>query len=246
MTFPVIFHPFGLPLHAHLLFESLAYTGGFQLFLLLRRREKHEPILFELVAWILVGATFGALFGSKVLAWLEQPAVYLRFPDPARLLSGKTIVGGLLGGWAGVEIAKKVLGVRHRTGDAYAYPLILAIAVGRVGCFLTGLADQTHGVATNLPWGVDFGDGIARHPTQLYEIAWLIVLAGVIAFVPKRDGLRFRAFLGGYLGFRFIVEFIKPSPKGYTHLSAIQWACAVGVALCVWQLIRQFRREGAR
>ena len=55
------------------------------------------------------------------------------------------------------------------TGDLLALPLVLGIAIGRIGCFLSGLEDQSYGVATALPWGVDFGDGVARHPTQLYE-----------------------------------------------------------------------------
>ena len=152
MHFPVVFHPFGFELPAHLVFEILAYTLGFQLFLFLRRREKTDSVPFEQMAWLLVGAVFGALFGSKLLAWLEHPQHYWSLrSDPQAILAGKTIVGGLLGGWVGVEIAKKFQHIHTRTGDAYALPLILGIAVGRVGCFLTGLADMTHGIATNLP-----------------------------------------------------------------------------------------------
>ena len=240
MTFPVIFHPFGLSLHAHLLFEMLAYTHGFQLFLFLRRRSVIERVPFEQMAWLLVGAIFGALVGSKVLAWVEHPTHYLaHLDDPRMWVGGKTIVGGLLGGWAGVEFAKWAVRVTTRTGDLYVYPLILAIAVGRVGCFLTGLDDMTHGVATSLPWGVDFGDGIRRHPTQLYEIAWLIALAIALRLLHRRiiatPGVRFRMFLAGYLAFRFAVEFIKPSPKGYGGLSAIQIASLLGAGSCIWQ-----------
>lgn len=248
MTFPVIFHPFGLSLHAHLVFESLAYFLGFQVFLFLRRRHPTEAVPFERMAWILVGAIFGALVGSKLLAWVEHPQVYLtHLNDLAAWVGGKTIVGGLLGGWAGVEIAKKFLGVRANTGDLYVYPLALAIAVGRVGCFLTGLPDMTYGVATSLPWGVDFGDDVRRHPTQLYEIVALAGISLLLAIfdrrLPRVAGLRFRLFLAGYLAFRFAVEFIKPSPKGYGHLSAIQIASLAGVAICLIQSVRLLRRS---
>jgi phosphatidylglycerol---prolipoprotein diacylglyceryl transferase len=57
--------------------------------------------------------------------------------------------------------------VRRATGDVFAIPLTVGIAVGRVGCFLTGLADNTHGLPANLPWAIDYGDGIPRHPAQL-------------------------------------------------------------------------------
>jgi phosphatidylglycerol---prolipoprotein diacylglyceryl transferase len=47
--------------------------------------------------------------------------------------------------------------------------LAAAIAVGRLGCFFSGIEDRTYGTPTDLPWGYDFGDGILRHPVELYE-----------------------------------------------------------------------------
>lgn len=87
---------------------------------------------------------------------------------------GKTIVGGLLGSWFAVELGKKLEGITTRTGDLFAIPLCIGIAVGRVGCLLAGLADDTYGKPTSLLWAVDFGDGIARHPTQAYEILFCV------------------------------------------------------------------------
>src|SRR5205823_2404651 len=146
MHFPVYFHLFGLTLHPHMVMELLAYSGGFQLYLVLRRRwpNRLAAVPIEQAMWIIVGAVFGAAAGSKALAWLESAQHYWSQRDNlAILLGGKTIVGGLLGGWAGVELAKKRLGVRHSTGDVYVFPLILGMCVGRVGCFLTGLPDHT-------------------------------------------------------------------------------------------------------
>ncbi len=91
-------------------------------------------------------------------------------------MGGKTIVGGLVFGLISVELFKRYIGVRQSTGDLYAIPLALGIAIGRIGCFLTGLSDNTYGTPTNLPWAIDFGDGIPRHPTQLYEIVFLLAL----------------------------------------------------------------------
>jgi prolipoprotein diacylglyceryltransferase len=245
MEFPCYIHVLGLRLHPHLLFELIAYSTGFQLYLLLRRRWPRPAAAppFERNMWCLVGAVFGALIGSKVLAWLESPQHYLAAwrATTAAALGGKTVVGGLLGGWVGVEVAKRVLGITTRTGDVYVFPLILGMCVGRVGCFLTGLADHTHGVATSLPWGIDFGDGVARHPAQLYEIAFLLTLASLLLLRMRRpwaDGEMFRLFMLGYLLFRLGVEFIKPRYTGYLGLSAIQWACAVGACVCLLALGR--------
>src|SRR6201999_2912276 len=98
---------------------------------------------------------------------------------------GKTIVGGLIGGLLTVEYAKKKMGFAGRTGDLFALPLCVGIAVGRIGCFLAGLNDYTYGSVTSLPWGIDFGDGMKRHPAQLYEIIFLVCL-GLFLFARMR------------------------------------------------------------
>ncbi len=244
MTFPHYFHFFGRSVHPHLLMEIIAYTGGFQLYLWTRRRWPRAKLAPEQNLWVIVGAIFGALFGSKILAWLESAPDYWKHRyDPNIWLGGKTIVGGLLGGWIGVEIAKKIQRVRHSTGDAFVFPLILGMSVGRIGCFLTGLDDHTCGLPTRLPWGVDFGDGLSRHPAQLYDIIFLGVLGIGLALrarQPAPNGYLFRLFLLGYLLWRFAVEFIKPRYT-YGGLSAIQMACAMGVVL----LIARVRRSPA-
>jgi prolipoprotein diacylglyceryltransferase len=175
-----------------------------------------------------------------LLAWIESPLDYWSARDQlAAWLGGKTIAGGLIGGWIGVEVAKKRVGVSHSTGDLFVFPLIAGIAIGRIGCFLTGLPDKTYGVHTSLPWSVDFGDG-PRHPTQLYEIAFLLLL-GIALFIrtrkPYANGELFRLFLGGYLAWRFAVEFIKPRyTYPYLGVSAIQIASLMGALICALQL----------
>jgi hypothetical protein len=108
----------------------------------------------------------------------------------------------------------------------------VGIAIGRVGCFLTGLADDTYGVATQLPWGIDFGDGVRRHPTQLYEIAFLALLAAVLAWRARRPyprGDQFKRFMVGYLGWRLAVDFIKPPHVTLLGMNPIQLACIAGL-----------------
>jgi prolipoprotein diacylglyceryltransferase len=207
--------------------------------------------------WLIVACVFGALIGSKLLAWLESwPDYWAHRADVPAILGGKTIVGGLLGGWIGVEIAKKLMRITARTGDLFVFPLIIGIAIGRVGCFLTGLPDHTYGIATTLPWGVDFGDGVRRHPTQLYEIAFVLMFGAALAtraIAPRplavsqsdapptakpqaaiarsarQPGSLFRLFMVAYLSFRFAVEFIKPRYTiPHLGLSAIQLASLAG------------------
>lgn len=198
---------------------------------------------------MLIAATaVGALVGSRVLGLLEEaPARGLAWKDFLQP-GGKTIVGGLLGGWIAVEIVKRIVGIRSRTGDLFAVPICVGVAIGRVGCFLAGLADDTYGKATTLPWGVDFGDGVMRHPTQLYEFGFLAVLAWVLWQMGKRshrNGAIFRWFMAAYLGWRLGIDFLKPQPL-VDGLNVIQWACVAGlVALAageVWN--RREARDG--
>jgi len=189
----------------------------------------------------------------------------------ALLLSpgGKTIVGGLLGGWLGVEIVKRVSGIKRRTGDLFVLPLCVGIAVGRFGCLVAGLADDTYGKPTTLPWAVNLGDGIGRHPVQVYEILFLALLAVIVSRIPVApsassnglspaenalqnpralapEGTRFRVFLGSYLAWRIAIDFIKPQPL-IAGMNLIQWCCVAGIVFLFldWILWRRERNEQA-
>jgi len=126
--------------------------------------------------------------GAKLLFLLEDPRLTLsNLHDPDYLINGgKTIVGALAGGLIAVELIKRYIGLRTSTGDLYAIPLALGIAIGRIGCFLTGLPDNTYGTASSLSWAINFGDGIPRHPTQLYETAFLLLLIPFLYLMLKR------------------------------------------------------------
>ena len=185
-TFPVYIHLGSRTIHPHFFFETLAYVGAFAFYLHLRRR--FGDSLDLPIRWTTVAAAIaGAALGSKVLYWLEDPRATLQnVQNPAYLVGGKTIIGALIGGLITVELTKRYIGLRISTGDLYAVPLAIGIAIGRIGCFLTGLSDNPYGTPTTLPWGVDFGDGIPRHPTQLYEIAFLLVLIPLLYKALKR------------------------------------------------------------
>lgn len=223
------------PALVHTLFELAAYTIGFQLFLRERRRfpTTAELALSTRLA-LITGAILGAAIGARLSWWLEDPAVaFAHFPDAVALMQGKSILGGLLGGVVGVEIAKSRVGVGESTGDAFVWPIIVALIIGRLGCQLTGLDDHTAGRPSTLPWAHDFGDGIGRHPTALYEIVflafWALLINRLAPLLVER-GDRFRLLLAGYLVFRFFVEYLKPLPFAYPFgLSGLQWLCVAGM-----------------
>ncbi|MEW4369682.1 prolipoprotein diacylglyceryl transferase [Paenibacillus kandeliae] len=185
MEFPVYIHLGSLRIHPHVLFETLSYFIGFRIYLWTRRPSGMSKLVS---LQILAGTILGAALGSRLLFWLEDPAAtWAQLSQGHLLWGGKTIVGGLLGGLIGVELAKRWAGWKSSTGDDFAYPLMIGMAIGRIGCFLTGLEDRTYGVATTWITGVDFGDGIMRHPTQLYEIVFLLLLAVILYPQYKRS-----------------------------------------------------------
>ncbi len=227
----------------HWPFEAAAYFLGARLFLWQRKRVKSSEVSGEALAWLAVAAVLGAAFGSKLLFWLHDPAVALSdFPNLANLMMGKTVVGGFLGGLLAVEFTKKNLAISSATGDLFAAPMMLGLIIGRMGCFLAGLPDHTYGTITSLPWSVDFGDGLNRHPTQLYEVLFVGCLWLTIHLLRSRlprQGDQFKLFLAAYLTFRFFAGFIKPSPHLYFGLlTGIQSACLAGLIFYLPHVIR--------
>jgi prolipoprotein diacylglyceryltransferase len=228
----------------HPVLETLAYAAGYAVFRWQRSRQ--GDVVAEPQRWtVLAAAAVGALVGSRLLGLAEQwPTVEAawRVGHLLALLfspGGKTIVGGLLGGWLGVEIAKRINGIRRRTGDLFALPLCVGIAVGRVGCFIAGLADDTYGKPTSLPWAVNLGDGIGRHPVQIYEILFLVLVGFVVSTQRKLpEGARFRIFLASYLAWRLAIDFLKPQPLIH-GLNLIQWSCIGGLVVLAFDWMRR-------
>jgi prolipoprotein diacylglyceryltransferase len=239
MTFPW-FIPLGpWKLHPHAVFEVLAYLLAGQLFWFLRRRGA-DPLDTPIRLSVVAGALLGAGLGAKALHILTLLPVAHEVGWVA-LFGGKSILGAILGGHLGVEVAKKLVHETRRTGDLFVFPLLAGIAVGRVGCFLTGLADGTYGNPTTLAWGVDFGDGLRRHPTQLYEVGFALVFMVVTGLVQKRlrQGGLWRLFLAAYCAWRLAVDGLKPYPV-LAGLNAIQWAALAGL---VWLAGSELRRR---
>lgn len=156
--------------------------------------------------------------------------------------NGKTITFGLVGGYFGVEYAKLVLGIHIKTGDAFAAPVAAAIGVGRLACFSAGCC---YGAPTETAWGIDFGDGLLRHPTQLYEAAFHFTCAAVL-IVLEREGLfrgqLIKLYFIAYFAFRFLTEFIRPEPQMLLGMTLYQWTCLAFIPLFAWL----WRRDAVR
>ena len=217
----------------HIVLEIIGFIAGYRYYLFLRKKQG-DIIENENRIWILIGATFGALLGSRLIGGLENPVEMFASKNIlAYFYENKTIVGGLLGGLFGVELVKKIISERQKSGDLFTYPIILGMMIGRIGCLSMGIYEETYGTITSLPWGMNLGDGVLRHPVALYEIiflgctsVFLIRLENKIVFAA---GAKFKLFMILYLFFRLMLDFIKPHFTFSFGLSAIQLICIAGL-----------------
>jgi prolipoprotein diacylglyceryltransferase len=209
----------------HYLFETLAFVIGIRIYYY-KKKKITDIISDENRLWILLGAMVGALIGSRLVAVLESPQ-YLSQVTLMTLYQSKTVAGGFLGGLFGVEIVKKIIKVNIASGDLYVVPIIIAVFVGRIGCFLSGVNEPTFGNETTFFTGMNLGDGLKRHPTALYEMIYmdsLLVFFHLIKNKKMINGDRFKLFMILYFMYRFSIEFIKPYESLCLYLSSIQWS----------------------
>jgi phosphatidylglycerol:prolipoprotein diacylglycerol transferase len=233
MTYPIDLKLGSLTLSLHLVFETLGFVIGFKYYLWLRNRQK-DRINDDNRTWIIIGATFGAFLFSRVVGALENPSALFHSQHTLLYLyANKTIVGALLGGLFGVELTKKIIHERTSSGDLFTYPLILAMMIGRIGCFTSGVSEATYGTETTSFLGMDLGDGLHRHPVTLYEIAFLALLWLTLTMIEGKvrlsNGYRFQFFMIAYLSFRFLLDFIKPHYVLFAGLGTIQLCCLIGL-----------------
>lgn len=224
---PILFHT---KLNIHLILEYLAFFVGFRYYVVLRKHSKDSISTLNRLS-IIIGAVFGALILSRVMAFLENPPLHATQGILA-LLNNKTIMGGLFGGLLGVEWAKKIIGEKQSSGDMFTLPLIMGIGIGRLGCFLSGTHEFTYGIETTFFLGMDLGDGLLRHPTSLYELVFLIFLFVALRKLQRysdqfENGTLFKVFMLAYFGFRFGIECIKPNTFLIWGLSSIQYLCLI-------------------
>jgi phosphatidylglycerol:prolipoprotein diacylglycerol transferase len=253
---PTLFEIGGLPIESYLFFYALGCLVGGLVFWweVRRRRWPLEAMLFVMIGCMAGAFAGSALFSLLFLDWSALPEHY-RFGE----LLGRTVVGGIAGGFLGVEITKKIIGYPHRTGDAFAVAIPLGHAVGRVGCFLGGCC---FGTPSSLPWALSYPAGsvphaihahqglieavslasLSVHPAPLYEITFDLLLFALLwrmrdHFLER--GMLFRLYLALYASYRFFAEFVRGDSLfpdvGFKPVQYLLLAAAMYYGWRVWQ-----------
>ncbi|MEZ4104020.1 MAG: prolipoprotein diacylglyceryl transferase [Candidatus Paceibacterota bacterium] len=235
----------------HQITELLATLVGVHLYL--KSKEK-DTLNDEQRLYVIIGALIGALFFSRLIADLENPELFFNPSNILYYFTNKTIIGGIAGGIIGIEITKKIFGIRAWTGNRALAPLIVAIIIGRIGCFVAGVQDGTVGGPCNYFWCLEQGDDVLRHPNSLYEITFLSLFLfsyfyilrlkdSVVRKILVEPGVAFRIFIIMYFSLRFSIEFLKDINPLVLGLNSIQVICLIFVVWYIKDLWFKYHRQ---
>ncbi|RYG65526.1 hypothetical protein EON80_17190 [bacterium] len=221
---------------------ALGYlTGVLVLHFEARCRNLVTPGMRTVALTGLVAGVIGARLSEWLLGWthllVSQPGAFL---DPRN--GGKSLVGGLIFGWLGVEIAKRRLGITRSTGDLWALALPAGEAVGRLGCFFNSCC---FGTSFHGPWSV-WQMGEWRHPTQLYSSLSAALIFGLLWKLKEslpREGDLFRLYLLLYGISRAMIEFYRQRDFVFANLSMVQLICIETAIVAAIVLSLSFRNN---
>jgi len=250
---PVLARLGPITIGTHDFFTLLGLAAGFVLYYQALRRDR---LLSPQITLISLAAILGGALGARLITSWEilddvnaanLPLTYLLTHGP------KSILGGLAGGYLAIVLTKRALGYRISTGDYYAAAIPLALAIGRVGCFL---AELPLGTPTALPWGMTVSPEAAAafawcpgcsgpmHPSMLYEIGFHLAAFALIfrrgPLLPVR-GDTLKAYLLAYGLFRFGIEFVRGNEVQWLGLTGPQLVLIPLTSLLVIHFVRQLR-----
>lgn len=181
----------------------------------------------------------GALVGAKLTAVvvdLRWP--FETLPEGFLFRTGRTLTGGLLFGFLTAEILKPIVGHREPPNDRFAAVLPFSIAIGRVGCLLSGCCG---GIAWDGPWALRDEGGVLRHPTALYDLLFHVGLGLLFVYWFRTGQQKSRLFaihLLAYGVFRFLLETLRVSPIYALGLTGYQWVSILLVIAGLFSLWR--------
>ncbi len=183
----------------------------------------------------LIGIPSGIVV-SRLLHVIDRWDYFVQNPAQIIGAEGLTIYGAVLGAALGVWIYSKFS--RFQFGyvaDLIAPGIILAQAVGRIGCILNGCC---FGAETTLPWGIVYTHpgsvcpvGVVVQPTQFYEIIYNLLVFGVLLKLRghlKPDGSLFAIYLALYSVWRVGIGFLR---EGTPFLFGLHQAQIIGIII---------------
>ena len=226
----------------HLFFDLLAYGVGTLLVWKVFTKEQEAIESENLRYFYYTILLIGSFLGAFVLGTLNT---YYSLAPSETIVLGKSILGAIIGATLFAEIFKKITKIEGSTGAYFVPSLVVGIAIGRVGCFLSGLEDYTYGIETTSWLGYDFGDGLLRHPVQLYESFTMVLFFFYLLYIYFKNRIYFEKvifyqFILLYAIQRFVWEFLKPYETFAFGLNVFQFFCLGLMLYALYYLKRSF------
>ena len=200
----------------------------------------------------LVGIPSGIIF-SRLIHVIDQWEYYSVYPGQIIGGEGLSIYGAIIGAALGVWVYSRFVKMNYLyVADMVAPGIILAQAIGRVGCVVNGCCFGE--VATNLPWGFIYKNSacyagqylnIPVQPTNAYEIIFLLMLFGIIMTFRKKFkpvGAKFLFYLGMYGLWRIGVGYLRINDPFAIGLEQAQFIGLVSAVVCFPLMIYRYKR----
>ncbi|MGH7336197.1 MAG: prolipoprotein diacylglyceryl transferase, partial [Myxococcota bacterium] len=196
--YPVLFRIGDFPISTFGLMMATAFLVGSWI---TARRMKEVGLDPDLATTLLVYVMLGGIAGSKLYFAIDVSIREGRpFTDLLFARDGITWYGGLILGTVAGAIGARIHGVSIvQMMNCVAPAVAVGQALGRIGCFLVG---DDYGKPSDLPWAIAFprgapptGPGVRVHPTQVYEILWLLPVAFVLWKRRDRSPFLFGEYL---------------------------------------------------
>ena len=201
-------------------------------------------------------ATLGIILGGRIgYCLFYAPELFLNPLDVLKVWQGgMSFHGGVIGVVIGLVIFSRVHNLNWlRLHDYVACVYPIGQFLGRIANFING---ELWGRPTDLPWAMVFpgtGDGIARHPSQLYQAGVEGILLGLILwFLFYKTDARYKpGFLVGHfilwMGlFRFVLEFVREPDKGVTGLLDMSMGQTLSIPMVIGGLYLVLTAAGRR
>lgn len=202
-------------------FYLAAYAAAVLAFRWLARRRGLDTDGMRL---LMCGGLIGGLAGANLAQWLAAGT------------PGKTIEGGILGGFLTVIWLKRKLGITRPTGDMFALGIAAGEAVGRLGCFVGGCC---FGKVSSAALAVH-DHGAFRHPAQLYLSFAAALTFAILVLLERKHVLPENGLLWVQIALfciaRFTIEFVREGGVTQIGLTLAQLACLAGFAFAVYKL----------
>ncbi len=252
---PILFEIGSLEVRWYGIMVALAVLTGVAVPMLLARKEGIGRVTQNNILSMAIWAVPGGIIGARLIHVFDRWSYFMDNPGEIVGGEGMGVFGAILGGTIVGVMYAKIRGIPiGRLCDVCAFGLILAQAVGRIGCTLNGCC---YGTSTDLPWGTmwthpdsygfeeTFAKGVAVHPTQIYELLFDLLVFAFLWLIRKKirpPGAIYLIYISVYSLGRFLISFLRTNEDAFLGLQQAQVVSLIVIIVAIGLLVYLYRK----